>query len=83
MVRGFGRSVGRGRTATPLGRLGEADDIPAIVAMLVSHDARWITGQVIHAGGGSFRRAGAGSPDAHDWPACCGERSRNRNRSRP
>lgn len=39
---------------TPLGRLGEPDDIADIVAFLASHDGRWITGQSIAAGGGVF-----------------------------
>jgi 3-oxoacyl-[acyl-carrier protein] reductase len=39
---------------TPLGRLGEPTDIADIVAFLASDGGRWITGQTIHAGGGSF-----------------------------
>jgi 3-oxoacyl-[acyl-carrier protein] reductase len=39
---------------TPLGRIGEPDDIADIVAFLTSDDARWITGQSLHAGGGLF-----------------------------
>jgi len=38
----------------PLGRLGEPEDIADIVGFLVSHEARWVTGQSIHAGGGAF-----------------------------
>jgi 3-oxoacyl-[acyl-carrier protein] reductase len=37
---------------TALGRLGTPDDIAAVVAFLVSDDARWVTGQIIHADGG-------------------------------
>lgn len=37
---------------TPLGRLGQPADIADVVAMLVSEDARWITGQHIRANGG-------------------------------
>ena len=37
---------------TPLGRLGKPDDIASVVAMLVSDDAGWITGQNIRATGG-------------------------------
>lgn len=37
---------------TPLGRLGTPDDIAAAVALLVSPDAAWITGQVLVADGG-------------------------------
>jgi NAD(P)-dependent dehydrogenase (short-subunit alcohol dehydrogenase family) len=36
----------------PLQRLGEADDIAAIAALLLSSDAGWITGQVIGVDGG-------------------------------
>ena len=38
----------------PLGRLGEPDDIADVVSFLASGDARWITGQALHAGGGAF-----------------------------
>ena len=37
---------------TPLGRLGKPDDIAAVIAILVSDDAHWITGQNIRATGG-------------------------------
>ncbi|MEP0959544.1 SDR family oxidoreductase [Leptolyngbya sp. FACHB-1515] len=37
---------------TPLGRLGQSDDIANVVAMLVSDDARWVTGQGLRANGG-------------------------------
>lgn len=39
---------------TPLGRLGEPDDIADVVGFLVSDRGRWITGQRIGAGGGMF-----------------------------
>jgi 3-oxoacyl-[acyl-carrier protein] reductase len=39
---------------TPLRRVGEPEDIADVVAFLVSDDARWITGQIIGAGGGMF-----------------------------
>ena len=39
---------------TPLGRLGEPEDIADVVGFLVSDDARWITGQSISADGGLF-----------------------------
>ncbi|WP_216905915.1 SDR family oxidoreductase [Nocardia noduli] len=39
---------------TPLGRMGEPDDIADIVAFLASDAARWITGATVHAGGGLF-----------------------------
>ena len=37
---------------TPLNRLGKPDDIASVIAMLVSDDANWITGQNIRATGG-------------------------------
>jgi 3-oxoacyl-[acyl-carrier protein] reductase len=37
---------------TPLGRLGQPNDIANVIAMLVSDDASWITGQNIRATGG-------------------------------
>ncbi|WP_165968012.1 SDR family oxidoreductase [Saccharopolyspora elongata] len=39
---------------TPLGRIAEPGDIADIAAFLASDDSRWVTGQVIHAGGGTF-----------------------------
>lgn len=36
----------------PLGRLGEADDIAALAAFLLSPDAGWITGQIVGVDGG-------------------------------
>ncbi|SDO84719.1 3-oxoacyl-[acyl-carrier protein] reductase [Paenibacillus sp. yr247] len=39
---------------TPLGRVGEPEDIADIVGFLVSEQGRWITGQSIGAGGGMF-----------------------------
>ena len=37
---------------TAMGRFGQPDEIADVVAMLASHDARWITGQCIAADGG-------------------------------
>ena len=42
------------RTDTPLGRLGEPDDIADVVTFLASDAGRWITGRHIPAGGGAF-----------------------------
>jgi NAD(P)-dependent dehydrogenase (short-subunit alcohol dehydrogenase family) len=37
---------------TPLGRMGEPDDIGGIIAALASDEQRWVTGQRIEATGG-------------------------------
>jgi len=37
---------------TPLGRLGTAEDVAAVVAFLASDDAAFITGQVLRVDGG-------------------------------
>jgi 3-oxoacyl-[acyl-carrier protein] reductase len=37
---------------TPLGRLGQPQDIADVVAFVASEDARWLTGEKIIAGGG-------------------------------
>ncbi len=37
---------------TPLGRVGQPDDIAGVVAFLASDDARWVTGEEITASGG-------------------------------
>jgi 3-oxoacyl-[acyl-carrier protein] reductase len=37
---------------TPLGRLGEPDDIASVAVFLASDDARWLTGERIVASGG-------------------------------
>lgn len=39
-------------TQTPLGRLGQPDDIAAVAVFLASDDARWLTGEHIVASGG-------------------------------
>ena len=41
-----------GMEMSPLKRLGAPKDIPDVVAFVVSEEARWLTGQNIHAGGG-------------------------------
>ena len=41
-----------GEQASPLKRLGTPKDIADVVAFVVSEEARWLTGQNIHAGGG-------------------------------
>jgi 3-oxoacyl-[acyl-carrier protein] reductase len=37
---------------TPLGRLGQPDDVATVVAFLASDDARWVTGSLLQAAGG-------------------------------
>ena len=37
---------------TPLGRLGRPEDVADVVAFLVGEDGRWMTGQLVRAGGG-------------------------------
>jgi 3-oxoacyl-[acyl-carrier protein] reductase len=37
---------------TPMGRLGEPEDIAATVLFLAGRDAGWVTGQVVEASGG-------------------------------
>lgn len=46
------RSAQAVRAQYPLGRHGEAGDGAAVAAWLLSDDARWITGEVIHLDGG-------------------------------
>ena len=44
--------VARDEARTPLGRLGEPEDIAGIVGFLASDAGRWVTGQTLHAAGG-------------------------------
>jgi 3-oxoacyl-[acyl-carrier protein] reductase len=37
---------------TPLGRLGQPDDIASVATFLASDDAKWVTGELLRAGGG-------------------------------
>jgi 3-oxoacyl-[acyl-carrier protein] reductase len=37
---------------TPLGRIGQVDDIASAAVFLASEDSKWITGEIIHASGG-------------------------------
>ena len=41
-----------GEQASPLKRLGMPKDIADVVAFVVNEEARWLTGQNIHASGG-------------------------------
>jgi 3-oxoacyl-[acyl-carrier protein] reductase len=40
------------RRTTPLGRVGAPEDIADVIVFLASEQARWITGQLLFAGGG-------------------------------
>lgn len=46
-------SVQRESAACPLGRIGQPEDIADVIVLLASEQARWISGQVIYAGGGA------------------------------
>ena len=46
---GFDAAVAK---STAMGRMGQPDDIAGAVMMLISEDARWVTGQIIEATGG-------------------------------
>lgn len=37
---------------TPLGRVGDPEDVADVIVILASEQARWLTGQLIYAGGG-------------------------------
>jgi 3-oxoacyl-[acyl-carrier protein] reductase len=37
---------------TPLGRIGQVDDIASVAVFLASNDSKWITGELVRAGGG-------------------------------
>jgi len=38
--------------STPLGRVGQPDDVADVIVFLASHQARWLTGQLLYVGGG-------------------------------
>ncbi len=38
--------------STPLRRIGTAEEVAEVIRFLASHQARWVTGQIIHANGG-------------------------------
>jgi len=48
----FTQMEAAGAARTPLGRIGQPDDIGPVVAFLASDDARWITGEIIYVSGG-------------------------------
>jgi 3-oxoacyl-[acyl-carrier protein] reductase len=37
---------------TPLGRVGEPEDVADVIVFLASEQARWVTGQLLYVGGG-------------------------------
>ncbi len=45
-------SGGRIEAGTPLGRVGEPEDVADVIMFLASEQARWITGQLVYVGGG-------------------------------
>ena len=38
--------------STPLGRIGQTDDVASVVVFLCSDQSRWLTGQLVYVGGG-------------------------------
>lgn len=46
------------KVATPLGRIGEPEDVAEVILWLASDAAHWVTGQVVHASGGLFNGVG-------------------------
>jgi 3-oxoacyl-[acyl-carrier protein] reductase len=38
--------------STPLGRLGQPDDVATVAAFLASDDARWVSGSLLQVAGG-------------------------------
>ncbi len=38
--------------STPLRRIGTAEEVAEVIRFLASHQARWVTGQIVHANGG-------------------------------
>ena len=37
---------------SPFGRIGQPEEVASVVTFLASEDARWVTGQIVQAGGG-------------------------------
>src|SRR5699024_2055222 len=51
---------------TPLGRVGEPDDVAVLVRFLVGPESGWLTGQAINIDGGQSRRRGPDLPSVLD-----------------
>lgn len=47
-----GETLEHARSVVPLGRVGDPEDIADAVVFLASHQARWITGQILQVAGG-------------------------------
>jgi 3-oxoacyl-(acyl-carrier-protein) synthase/NAD(P)-dependent dehydrogenase (short-subunit alcohol dehydrogenase family) len=58
--------VTKTRAATPLGRLGQPEDLAGTVMMLVSPHAYWVTGQTVLADGGLSLLHDAMAPDSEE-----------------
>jgi NAD(P)-dependent dehydrogenase (short-subunit alcohol dehydrogenase family) len=52
-LRGNPQAEAHAASLAALGRVGQPEDVADIVAFLASDDARWVTGRVIDATGGS------------------------------
>jgi 3-oxoacyl-[acyl-carrier protein] reductase len=49
----IGSDLEKGAVAqTPLGRIGQVDDIASVATFLASNDSKWITGELVRTGGG-------------------------------
>jgi 3-oxoacyl-[acyl-carrier protein] reductase len=44
--------VSQAAGVTPLGRVGEPEDVADVIVLLASEQARWLTGQLLYVGGG-------------------------------
>jgi 3-oxoacyl-[acyl-carrier protein] reductase len=53
MLRQIPRLVEIGPGMSPMGRLGQPEDVADVIAWLCTDEARWVTGQNIQAGGGA------------------------------
>lgn len=44
--------VNQAAEVTPLGRVGQPEDVAEVIVLLASEQARWLTGQLLYVGGG-------------------------------